>query len=257
MSVLFNQIVFGPIKSRRFGESLGINLLPLESKICNFDCIYCECGWTDLKANSTPYFSKETILADIKNRFKALSARNIKIDSITFAGNGEPTMHPHFSIIIDDVILLRNQYFPGIKIVVLSNATLLSNKKVFSALQKVDLRVLKLDAGTQNTFEKINKPLSSKKNDWYVNLLKKFKGKLNLQTIFLRGSYNQSFIDNTLDDEVAVWLESIKEINPESVMIYTINRETPVQNLEKISEKTLNAIANKVKAIGIDAQVYY
>ena len=157
MSVLFDQIVFAPIKSRRFGESLGINLLPLESKICNFNCIYCECSWTDLKANSAPYFSKETILVDIKNCFKALSAENIKIDSITFTGNGEPTRHPHFSIIIDEVIVLRNQYFPGIKMVVLSNSNLLSNKKVLSALQKVDLRILKLDAGTQDTFEKMNK----------------------------------------------------------------------------------------------------
>lgn len=257
MSILFNQIVFGPIQSRRFGTSLGINLLPLKNKICNFNCIYCECGWTDLKAANDKFFSMEEIIEAIENKFKALSQNKTAIDCITFAGNGEPTMHPDFSEIVDYVLELRDRYFPGKKVVVLSNSALLGNWKVFEALQKVDLRILKLDAGTEELFLKINKPLSSKKIDWYIEKLKEFHGDLIIQTIFLKGNYQNEYIDNTQEKEVEAWLKAIKDIKPKSVMIYTIDRETPAENLEKISEVELNAIAEKVKAIGIDAKVYY
>ncbi len=257
MSILFDEIVFGPIKSRRFGSSLGINLLPLKAKICNFNCIYCECGWTDLQSVNDTFFSKDQIIEAIENKFKILALNKEKIDSITFAGNGEPTMHPSFSKIIDAVLSLRDDYLPGIKIVVLSNSTLLSSQKVVNALQKVDLCVLKLDAGTNETFLKINKPLSSKKMEWYIEKLKEFKGKLIIQTIFLRGICDNQLIDNTVNEELEQWLKAIKEINPQSVMIYTIDRETPAKDLEKISEAQLNLIAAKVKEIGIDANVYY
>lgn len=257
MSILFDQIVFGPIHSRRFGNSLGINLLPLDNKICNFNCIYCECGWTDLKSVNTKFFSLEVITEAIEKRFKYISENKIEIDCITFAGNGEPTMHPNFSEIVDYVISLKDIYLPGKKIVVLSNSALLGNQKVFSALQKVDLRVLKLDAGTEESFQKINKPLSSKKLTWYIEKLKEFKGDLIIQTIFLKGNFQNERIDNTQETEVNSWLNALKEINPKSVMIYTIDRETPAEDLEKISEVELNTIAEKVKSIGIDAQVYY
>lgn len=257
MSILFDQIVFGPIHSRRFGNSLGINLLPLDNKICNFNCIYCECGWTDLKAVNTKFFSMEIILEAIEKKFKYISENKTEIDCITFAGNGEPTMHPNFSEIVDYVIALRDIYFPEKQIVVLSNSALLGNPKVFSALQKVDLRVLKLDAGTEELFQKINKPLSSKKLSWYIEKLQEFKGDLIIQTIFLKGTYQNQRIDNTQETEVNSWLNALKEINPKSVMIYTIDRETPAEDLEKISEIELNTIAEKVKSIGIDAQVYY
>lgn len=257
MSILFDQIVFGPIHSRRFGNSLGINLLPLTNKICNFNCIYCECGWTDLKSVNDTFFSMKVIREAIEKRFKYISDNKIEIDCITFAGNGEPTMHPNFSEIVDYVISLRDIYFSEKKIVVLSNSALLGNQKVFSALQKVDLRVLKLDAGTEESFQKINKPLSSKKLTWYIEKLKEFKGDLIIQTIFLKGNYQNERIDNTQETEVNSWLNALKEINPKSVMIYTIDRETPAEDLEKISEAELNTIAEKVKSIGIDAQVYY
>lgn len=256
MSILFNQIVFGPIQSRRFGTSLGINLLPLDNKICNFNCIYCECGWTDLKAVSQKFFAKDLIIEAIEQRFKILAENKTMIDCITFAGNGEPTMHPSFSEIITEVILLRNIYFPNKKIVVLSNSALLGNKNVFSALKKVDLRVMKLDAGTDDLFVKIDKPLSLKKISWYIDKLKEFNGDLIIQTIFLKGTYQNQNIDNTNETELNPWLNAIKEINPKSVMIYTIDRETPADNLEKISVEKLNEIAEKVKAIGIEAKVY-
>lgn len=257
MEILFNQIVFGPIKSRRFGISLGINLLPLTNKVCNFNCIYCECGWTDLKNNTEKTFNKyDDVINEVEKTFIEYKTNNTHIDAITFAGNGEPTMHPMFEEIIDKVIFLRNNYFPKVKIVVLSNSAFLNKKKVVSALKKVDLRVLKLDAGSNNMFEKINMPLSSKKVDWYVSKLKEFNGDLIIQTIFLKGKHNNEIIDNTQDNEVDLWLKEIKDINPKSVMIYTIDRDTPAKGLEKIPIEKLNLIAEKVKQLGIDATVY-
>lgn len=257
MSILFDQVVFGPIHSRRFGVSLGINLLPLNSKICNFNCIYCECGWTDLKSVHEKFFPKKVILEAIESSFQKLNDEKKEIDCITFAGNGEPTMHPDFLEIIEGVIQLRNHYFPSKQIVVLSNSALLGNKKVFEALKKVDLRIMKLDAGTEDLFQKINKPLNSKKIDWYIEKLKQFKGDLIIQTIFLKGVLDGEYIDNTFSSEVDVWLGAIQKIQPKSVMIYTIDRETPAENLEKIPENELTKIAERVRSVGIEANVYY
>lgn len=256
MAILFDDIVFGPLKSRRFGTSLGINLLPITNKVCNFNCIYCECGWTDLKSAEVTYLDTEKILEAIEQRFSKIASEKMPLDCITFAGNGEPTMHPKFAEIIDAVLILRDKYLPGIKVAVLSNSALLGNTKVFNALKKVDLRVMKLDAGSNNLFTKINKPLSSKNIEWYVEKLKEFKGNLIIQTIFLKGTYNNEYIDNTGDEEVKQWIKLLKEINPEQVMIYTIDRETPAKQLEIIPVEKLNAICEKVNAAGIKAKVY-
>ncbi len=256
MAILFDDIVFGPIKSRRFGDSLGINLLPLKNKVCNFNCIYCECGWTDLKSVSITYFNYEEIISAIEKRFNEISDNKTPIDCITFAGNGEPTMHPDFAKIIDQVIILRDKILPGIKITVLSNSALLGNKKVFEALLKIDLRVLKLDAGSDDLFMKIDKPLSSKKLSWYIEKLKQFNGNLIIQTIFLKGMHEGVYIDNSTDEEIKKWINVLKEINPKSVMIYTIDRETPAKDLEKISIEKLNSISELVNLQGIKAQVY-
>lgn len=257
MSILFNDIVFGPIKSRRFGNSLGINLLPLENKVCNFNCIYCECGWTDLKKVKVNYFDTNIIVTAIEKRFKELQENKESIDSITFAGNGEPTMHPDFDKIIDAVISLRNNYLPGVKITVLSNSALLGNKKVFNALLKVDKRVLKLDAGNTNMLNLIDMPLSNKDINWYLEKLKLFNGDLIIQTIFLKGNYNNQLIDNTTDSELRDWISLIKDIKPKEVMIYTIDRETPAVGLEKIKQEKLDEICLTLNKEGIIANVYY
>ncbi len=256
MAILFEDIVFGPIKSRRFGSSLGINLLPLKNKVCNFNCIYCECGWTDLKSFDVNYFDSNKIISTIENRFKELSKNKTHIDSITFAGNGEPTMHPKFSIIIDAVIQLRNLYLPGIKITVLSNSTLLGNQSILDSLKKVEAKVMKLDAGTTDMLIKIDKPLSSKKIEWYIEKLKELKGELVIQTIFLKGYNDGEYIDNTSSEELNAWLKALQDIKPKSVMIYTIDRETPAKMLEKIPVEKLNAICEMVNSCGIKAEVY-
>lgn len=256
MSILFHDIVFGPIKSRRFGISLGINLLPLENKVCNFNCIYCECGWTDLKQAKVVYFPFEKIILAIENRFIELSNKNEKIDSITFAGNGEPTMHPDFLKIIKATVELRNNYLPTVKITVLSNSALLGNKKVMEALLLVDNRVMKLDAGSNQLLNEVNMPLSNRDIQWYIQKLKTFNGNVTIQTIFLKGNYNGKYIDNTTPEELNLWLKALVDIKPKDVMIYTIDRETPAKELEKIETKKLNEICEMANKQGIKATVY-
>ena len=253
---LFDSIVFGPINSRRLGLSLGINLLPTDSKLCNFDCIYCECGWTDLKSIPKVEFHKrEDVKEQLEIVLKKLRSEAKNLNSITFAGNGEPTIHPDFNLIIDDVIELRNHYFPKCKISVLSNSLMLNNSNVTEALKKVDNRILKLDAGTEEAFQLINQPLNKRTLKWVVDQLIKFNGDLTIQTLFLKGKYKNKNIDNTTDAEVESWLSNLKKIKPKSVMIYSLDRATPAKDLQKIDTEILNTIAKKVEAIEIEAIV--
>lgn len=257
MSILFNDIVFGPLKSRRFGISLGINLLPLNNKVCNFNCIYCECGWTDLKQGKIIYFPLDIIEKAIEQQFSELSKNHKKIDSITFAGNGEPTMHPYFLEIMKSTVSLRNKYLPKVGITVLSNSALLGNKRVMEGLLLADKRVMKLDAGSNRLLNEINLPLSNRDIAWYISKLKSFNSDLMIQSIFLKGYHKGKYIDNTSPEELELWLNAVMEIHPKEVMIYTIDRETPAKELEKISEKTLRDICEMVIKKGIKATVYY
>jgi wyosine [tRNA(Phe)-imidazoG37] synthetase (radical SAM superfamily) len=255
---LFDEIVFGPVRSRRFGVSLGINLLPLESKLCSFNCIYCECGLTKHKAGHKPLlFTAAEIRNSLRQRFEALSNESLAPDNITFAGNGEPTLHPEFATIIDDTIALRNQYFPEAKITVLSNATMLNRQAVVEALKKIDNNVLKLDAGTNETFRAINRPLSPVTLDEVVERLMIFNGDLTIQTLFLRGTIDSKVIDNTTGNEVNLWLKHLERIRPSLVMLYPIDRRTPFASLEKVSESELKNLAAKVEEIGLKAEVFY
>ncbi|MCX6297312.1 MAG: radical SAM protein [Bacteroidetes bacterium] len=253
---LFENVIFGPINSRRLGVSLGVNLLPLGSKLCNFDCVYCECGWTDLKSfPKIKFFSREDIKIKLKEKLEELSNNKTALNSITFAGNGEPTMHPLFEEIIDDTIELRNLFYPECKISVLSNSLMLNNPKVVAALKKIDNRIMKLDAGSEKTFHLINQPLNNRNLDWVIQQLKKFNGDLTIQTLFVKGDHNGAHIDNTTEEEINSWLEILKTITPKEVMLYSIDRPTPEKNLEKIPKDKLIEIAEKVKLIGIDAIV--
>lgn len=256
--ILFDEIVFGPVRSRRFGISLGINLLPLDSKLCSYDCIYCECGLTKhLSGHKPKLFSAGEIRTSLEQRFKALSANSLSPDNITFAGNGEPTLHPEFAGIIDDTITLRNQYFAEAKITVLSNATMLNRPSVVEALKKTDNNVLKLDAGTNNTFRAINRPLNPVSLDEVVERLKIFNGNLTIQTLFLRGLVDGVHIDNTTEEEVNLWLTHLRQISPSLVMLYPIDRRTPYTTLEKVSEEELQALARRVESMGLKAEVFY
>lgn len=255
--ILFDEIVFGPLKSRRFGISLGINLLPANIKICSFDCIYCECGLTKLNpAIKTQLFKPDQIRYSLEERFKSLQHENIYPDSLTFAGNGEPTLHPQFAVIVDDVLKLRDTYFPRAMVTVLSNATMLHKESVRGALSRIDNNVLKLDAGTQATFNQINRPVKAIMLDDIVNRLCDFNRHIIIQTMFLRGMINGQPVDNTTEAEVSAWLGHLGRIRPKLVMLYPIDRRTPIEDLQKITVAELGVIATRVRQIGINAKVY-
>lgn len=258
MSFLFHEVVFGPVHSRRLGVSLGINLLPPDKKFCTFNCIYCECGWThqDLEiVKGLP--SRELVRQKLEEKLKEMASREQAPDAITFAGNGEPTIHPQFPEIMEDVVRLRDQYFPEARVTVLSNASTLQKPAVFNALKKTGDSILKLDAGTEETFQLINDPKSKTTLRSIVDKLKEFNGMLIIQSLFLRGKVDGKTVDNTTEEEVNHWLELLKEINPKYVMIYPIDRPTPNNTLEKISFDELKIIAEKVENAGIRAQVFY
>ncbi|MDH8701915.1 wyosine [tRNA(Phe)-imidazoG37] synthetase (radical SAM superfamily) [Dysgonomonadaceae bacterium PH5-43] len=253
---LWDKIVFGPIKSRRLGASLGINLLPISRKVCTFDCVYCECGFNIDGKGNNKFPTKEEVKTALENKLKEVKENKETVDSITFSGNGEPTLHPDFEIIINDTIALRNKYFPNAKISVLSNSTTIDRSSVFSALEKVDNNLLKLDAGFDFLIKNIDQPVNNKFNtDSLVDNLKQFKGNLTIQTIFLRGEHNGKSVDNTTPENLNSWLNLIKEIKPKAVMIYSLDRETPSKTLEKVSKEELETIADKVRANGIEVTV--
>ena len=257
MSILFNDLVFGPLKSRRLGISLGVNLMPKAGKICSFDCIYCECGWNNAERDAhliRP--TKEAIEGALEQKLKELEGTAIEPESITFSGNGEPTLHPQFAEIVDIVIRLRDLYCPKAVISVLTNGTMIGNEKVFNALNKIENNIVKLDGGTQKCIEAINLPNFKFDLEKYICQLKRFNGNLTIQTLFLRGEHNGKTIDNTTETEVNQWIEHLKTIRPKRVMMYVIERETPEENLEKISKTELEAIAEKVKSIGIETEIY-
>jgi len=254
---LFNEIIFGPVKSRRLGISLGINLLPIDYKYCTFNCVYCECGWNEEhKTNHSPLPKREEIALLLTQKLEQLQNDGVVPDNITFAGNGEPTIHPDFAEIVNDTILLRDKFFPKASTTVLSNASLVHKPKIFNALLKVDNNILKLDAGSEVQFQRINLSNAKTSLAQHVENLCLFKGNLIIQTLFLTGSVGGEMIDNTSEEEVSLWLEHIKRINPKKVMIYPIDRETPAQDLNKISKEKLMEIASRVNALGIKTEVY-
>ncbi len=242
MTSLFDDIIFGPVRSRRLGLSLGVNLLPTESKLCSFDCIYCECGWN---ADRKLLAAKLAEMADA----------GTPPDVITFAGNGEPTMHPDFEGIIDDTIALRDRLCPSAKVSVLSNATRIGREDVRRALLRVDNNILKLDSAFDDTVRLVNMPAGNYTVARTVELMKLFEGRLIVQTMFLRGTCDGRAIDNTTESEVSAWLRLVREIAPRSVMVYSLDRDTPCPTLERVPRAELEAIARRVEAAGIPCSV--
>ena len=251
---LFNEIIFGPVISRRLGNSLGINLLPVDCKFCNFDCIYCECGWT-LKEKTKKLLPAPEIEKALYKKLKSLKIKNIAIDNITFAGNGEPTLHPEFDTIIGFTRRLRDQFYQSAEIAVLSNSTMIHNDKVFNALQQVEKKILKLDSAIEETIKILNKPPVGFNVKDTVKKMKRFNGNFILQTMFVKGEFERKTFDNTSDDEVFAWLNMIKEIQPEQVMIYTIKRDTPMESVYPIPLHDLERIAKLVQETGIKVLV--
>ncbi len=255
-TILFHEIVFGPVHSRRMGTSLGMNLLPYDGKLCSFDSIYCECGLNKDFRTRTNLPDRVSVRAALENRLKSLLKKKVDLDVITFAGNGEPTIHPEFEGIIDDTIALRDRYYPKTKISVLSNGVHLNKTGVFNALKRVENPILKLDSAFDETVRLINRPNSP---DYsvarQVELYKRFGNDYILQTLFLRGTFEGKRVDNATEEEVLAWLKLVRALNPREVMIYTFARETPVKGLEKVPYDELQKIAERVEQLGIKTNV--
>jgi len=234
---------------------LGVNLLPVDAKICSFNCIYCECGFNTTMHDS-PIPTRHQVHEALESKLKEMVAEGQIPDVITFAGNGEPTLHAEFEGIIEDTVELRNQYCPTAKVSVLSNSTRIHKPHVFSALNKVNNNILKFDSAIDRTMKLIDQPVGKHINvAWFIEQLKKFEGRLIIQTMFLRGVVNGETIDNTTDEEVEAWLKALEVIRPQQVMIYSLDREAPTKNLQKVNVEELNAIAEKARERGFEVSV--
>lgn len=250
--MLFGSIVYGPIRSRRLGVSLGVNLMPITAKLCTFDCVYCECGW-----NKPVLHPNLPTRADVCAALESqLSAAIEPIDVITFSGNGEPTLHPDFLGIIQDTCALRDQYCPKAKVSVLSNSTQLGRTDVIEALRLCDNRILKLDSAIDATMRLIDKPVNAQLTVKQIaQWLSIFDGDFTLQTCFLRGEYQGQTIDNTTPEELTAWYKMVDYLHPKQVMIYVIDRVTPLETLEKIPAETMEKIAIPLREKGINVIV--
>ena len=248
-TVLFHDTIFGPIHSRRLGTSLGINLLPDDGKICSFDCLYCEAGFNEQGIGTTGFPTREKVRRDLEDKLRAMSEAGDPLDVITFSGNGEPTLHPDFAGIIDDTLALRDRYYPQVKVSVLTNSTRLDRPDVVDALHRVDNNILKLDSAIEPTMRAIDRPNNPAFTvDRAVNDIAQFGDKAIVQTMFVRGEHNGVHIDNSTDEEVEALIEAYRRIRPGQIMIYSIDRRTPAEHLQRVDPDTLRAIADRITA---------
>ena len=273
-TVIYPSPIFGPVHSRRLGISLGINLLPADGKVCSFDCIYCECGFNRDHRPTLPLPTPKQVSQKLEEKLQEMTASGQLPDVLTFAGNGEPTCHPQFAEIIDDTIRLRDKYCPKAKVSVLSNSTMIHRQSVHDALMRVDNNILKLDTVDPIYINKVDRPNTAYDVRQIIERMKAFNGHIIIQTMFMRGTISSMFnvqrssqrhtlsertfnVDNTGEEFVAPWLDAIREIRPQQVMVYTIDRETPTKGLEKASREQLDAIRDRVIALGFPCSASY
>lgn len=253
-TIIYPSPIYGPVHSRRLGLSLGINLMPADGKICTFDCLYCECGFNADHRAHMPYPTREAVATALERQLIKMHNDGEHPDVLTFAGNGEPTGNPHFAEIIDDTIRLRDQWCPKAKISVLSNSTFTGREKVRQALLKIDNNILKLDTVDAEYIRRVDRPTQPSYDvEKIIENLKWFRGHVIIQTMFMKGDGT----DNTGDEYVQPWLKAVKDIAPEKVMVYTIDRETPDHKLLKATHEELDRIKGLVTALGIPCTVSY
>lgn len=256
-TVLFHDTIFGPIHSRRLGTSLGINLMPNDGKVCSFDCLYCEAGYNAQGPGTTGMPSRARVAELLEAKLAAMKAAGDRLDVITFSGNGEPTIHPEFPGIIDDVIALRSRYYPDVKISVLTNSTQIHRPDVAEALLRVDNNILKLDSAVESTMRALDRPVSPRFTvDSVVEDLKQFAGTGIIQTMITRGSHDGRPVDNSTDAEIDALIDVYSRVKPREVMIYSIDRQTPERSLQQVPRAELEAIGARVTArTGIPVQI--
>ena len=262
-TIIYPSPIFGPIHSRRLGISLGINLMPADGKVCSFNCIYCECGLNEDHRPTQPRPTPEQVAQQLEEKLQEMVAAGQLPDVLTFAGNGEPTCHPHFAEIIDDTLRLRDRYCPQAKVSVLSNSTMIHRQQVHDALMRVDNNILKLDTVNPEYIRKVDQPNAGYDVQQVIENMKRFNGHIIIQTMFMRGEKagrkegERESVDNTGEEYVAPWLDAVRDINPQQVMVYTIDRETPTQGLLKATHEQLDTIRDRVIALGIPCSASY
>lgn len=256
-TILFHSTVFGPIHSRRLGTSLGVNLSPSDGKVCSFDCLYCEAGFNSQGPGKAGLPSREQTAAQLRAKLEAMRAEGQGLDVITFSGNGEPTMNPEFPTILEDTMRLRDEFFPEAKVSVLSNSTRIDNAEVARALAKADNNILKLDSAIEETMRLLDRPVQKSFTvEKVVDLLSAFGDKCIVQTMMLRGEHEGKRVDNTTEEEVQALMEAYRKIRPSEVMLYSIDRTTPAEQLEKVPADELKAIGERIeRETGIHVQV--
>lgn len=257
--MLFEHTIVGPIKSRRLGNSLGVNLLPLKHKICSYDCIYCECGWNKESEDAEiEYVTPAQVREMLEARLQELRAENAPVDSITFAGNGEPTLYPEFPAIVDIVLEMRDRYYPNAVTTLLTNATQLTRPEIFAALQKLDNPTLKLDAGIAMMRDRINIPNEKACTfDELLDSLRRFGSNCIIQTLLFDGENDEGLPVTNIDPEgFAKYVEIVKQVSPKFVQLYALDRATPAKHLRKLSADELNIYAEILRKEGIETKVY-
>ena len=247
----FHNIVFGPIHSRRLGSSLGINLLPEHGKLCNFDCIYCECGWNKDGRGDTVMPSAEEVSHALEAKLKECAEQGTPIDSITFSGHGEPTLNPHFPEIIAQTVSLRDRYCPRAKVSVLTNATTVNRPEIFEALKKADNPIMKLDASTYDGVVLVNRPSGSYDIEAVISGLSRFGGDFVLQTMFLKSPE----FDTASEGNLPGWMDIVRRLRPREIMVYTLDRETPEKDLEKYTVEEMTALVQPLIDEGFFVQI--
>ncbi len=256
-TVIFHSTIFGPIHSRRLGVSLGVNLMPDDGKVCSFDCVYCEAGYNSQGKGTTGLPTRQKVKEDLEKKLQDMHEKGETLNVITFSGNGEPTLHPEFPEIVDDIIELRDRFYPDAKVSVLTNSTRIFDERVAEALKKVDNNILKLDSAINPTMRLIDQPASKDFTvDKLIEGLKQFSGTGIIQTMILRGEHNGEPIDNTTPQEIEALIKAYKEIRPKEVMIYSLDRSTPEEKLIKVEKDELDRIAAQIQLAGIKVQGY-
>ena len=261
--MLREETVFGPIKSRRLGSSLGINLLPTRGKICNFDCIYCECGWNADGRDDTVLPTAAQVRSALEDKLSTLMLEGTPVDSITFSGDGEPTLNPEFPRIIEDTLRLRDTFYPAAKVSVLSNSTRAHVPEVFEALRKVDNPIMKIDSPTDALAALINHPAPGYSVARVVEALKRFEGDFVLQTMMLKakgcpasvipGSTGYLF-DSGAPEVLEPWMDIVRTLRPRLIQLYSIDRPTPASNLEKYSIDEMKSLVGPLLSEGFNIQ---
>jgi len=252
---LLEHIVYGPVRSRRLGRSLGINLLPPGMKICTMNCAYCQYGWTRLaasdRAERSGWPTAQAVERAIEARLARAAADNETIDRVTVAGHGEPTLHPRFDAVIERLAAVRDRLAPDLPLAILSNSTTAGVAAVARGLARLDERYMKLDAGDPFTGAAVN--ASRVPFTTIVDALGRLPPVV-IQAMFVTDAVGR--VDNTRDGAVAAWLDALDAIRPSSVHLYTLDRAPALGSLRPAPPARLREIAERVRRAGYRAEVF-